>query len=60
MKKMKAFTIRIPSDLHDQIEARAAINRRTKNAEIIHILETAIDEQVARDLATAKSGPKAG
>lgn len=60
MKKMKAFTIRIPTDLHDQIEARAMINRRTKNAEIIHILETAIDEQVARDLATARSGPKAG
>lgn len=56
MKKMKAFTIRIPSDLHDQIEARAAISRRTKNAEIIHILETAIDEQVSRDLTVAKSG----
>jgi predicted transcriptional regulator len=60
MKKMKAFTIRIPQDLHDQIEARAVINRRTKNAEIIHILETAIDEQVARDLSLAKSGLKAG
>jgi predicted DNA-binding protein len=59
MKKMKAFTIRIPQDLHDQIEARAVINRRTKNAEIIHILETAIDEQVARDLSLAKSGLKA-
>lgn len=59
MKKMKAFTIRIPTDLHDQIEARAAVNRRTKNAEIIHILETAIDEHVARDLVTAKSGLKA-
>lgn len=58
MKKMKAFTIRIPSDLHDQIEARSLINRRTKNAEIIHILETAIDEQVARDLNLARSGPK--
>jgi hypothetical protein len=58
MKKMKAFTIRIPADLHDQIEARAIINRRTKNAEIIHILETAIDEQVARDLSLAKSGQK--
>lgn len=58
MKKLKAFTIRIPADLHDQIEARAIINRRVKNAEIIHILETAIDEQVARDLSLAKSGQK--
>lgn len=60
MKKMKAFTIRIPTDLHDQIEARAAVNRRTKNAEIVHILETAIDEAVARDLSIARSGQKAG
>ena len=60
MKKMKAFTIRIPTDLHDQIEARAAISRRTKNAEIIHILETAIDEHVAQDLATARSGQRSG
>lgn len=59
MKKMKAFTIRIPADLHDQIEARAMISRRTKNAEIIHILETAIDEQVNRDLTLARSGPRA-
>ncbi len=56
MKKMKAFTIRIPADLHDQIEARALVNRRTKNAEIIHILETAIDDQVRRDIKLAKSG----
>lgn len=45
MKKLKAFTIRIPTDLHDQIEARAVVSRRTKNAEIIHILETAISEE---------------
>ncbi len=60
MKKMKAFTIRIPADLHDQIEARAMVNRRTKNAEIIHILETAIDEHVAIDIKLAKSGLRAG
>jgi len=60
MKKMKAFTIRIPVDLHDQIEARAAISRRTKNAEIIHILETAIDEHVAQDISIARSGQRSG
>lgn len=43
MKKLKAFTIRIPTDLHDQIEAQAVVNRRTKNAEIIHILEQVIN-----------------
>lgn len=60
MKKMKAFTIRIPSELHDQIEARATISRRTKNAEIIHIIETAIDDQVRRDLMIARSGRTEG
>lgn len=60
MKHLKAFTIRIPQDLHDQIEARAAVSRRTKNAEIIHIIETAIDNQVNADLKLAKSGQKAG
>lgn len=60
MKPLKAFTIRIPQDLHDQIEARAVVSRRTKNAEIIHIIETAIDTQVNTDLKLAKSGPKAG
>lgn len=60
MKRMKAFTIRIPSELHDQIEARAVISRRTKNAEIIHIIETAIDDQVRRDLTIARSGRTEG
>ena len=60
MKHLKAFTIRIPQDLHDQIEARAAVSRRTKNAEIIHIIETAIDQQVSTDLKAARSGPKEG
>lgn len=59
MKQLKAFTIRIPQDLHDQIEARAAVSRRTKNAEIVHIIETAIDNQVQADLRLAKSGRKA-
>jgi hypothetical protein len=36
------------------------VNRRTKNAEIIHILETAIDEHVAIDIKLAKSGLRAG
>ena len=59
MKQLKAFTVRIPQDLHDQIEARSEISRRTKNAEIIHLLETAIDQQVSTDLKAARIGPKA-
>jgi predicted transcriptional regulator len=55
-KKLKAFTVRLPYDLHDQILARADVNRRTKNAEIIDIIETAIDRQVNTDLRLAKFG----
>jgi hypothetical protein len=58
-EKLKAFTIRIPADLHDQIQARADINRRKKNAEIIAMLEETIDTSVERDLKLARSGPKA-
>lgn len=59
MKPQKAFTIRISPELHDQIEARAAINHRTKNAEIVHLIEQAIDQQVNTDLKAARSGQKA-
>lgn len=57
-QKVKAFTVRLPVELHEQIVARAAVNRRYKNDEIVHILETAIDDQVKRDLMLAKSGQK--
>lgn len=56
----KAFTVRLPEALNEQIEARAAVNRRFKNDEIIHILETAIDNQVSSDLKAAKLGQKQG
>ena len=59
MKPQKAFTIRISVELHDQIEARAAVNHRTKNAEIVHLIEQAIDQQVTTDLKAARSGQRA-
>lgn len=57
-KHMKALTIRIPPQLYGQIEARATVSHRTINAEIMMLLEQAIDESVGRDLSLARSGRK--
>jgi hypothetical protein len=46
---LTAFTIQIPTELSEQIEARARINRRNRNGEINVLLEYAIDTQTARD-----------
>lgn len=48
----RAFTIRIPSNLADQIETRAALNRRSRNREIEWLLESAIEVATQRDLKT--------
>lgn len=50
MTEMTAFTVRIPSDLAVQIDARAKINHRSRNAEITILLEKSIDDSVRRDL----------
>lgn len=52
----RAFTIRIPSKLADLIEARAKIHHRSKNNEVITLLERAIEDTVTRDLS--RSGPR--
>ncbi len=50
MEDLKAFTIRVPARLVDQIDARAKLNRRKRNGEINVLLETAIDAGVQSDL----------
>lgn len=54
MDDLKAFTIRVPRDLVDQIDARAKLNRRKRNAEINVLLEAAIDASVDSDLRVIK------
>lgn len=54
MDDLKAFTIRVPRDLVDQIDARAKLNRRKRNAEINVLLEAAIDTSVDSDLQVIK------
>lgn len=53
-EELAAFTLRIPYSLHEQIKARARVNRRTKNGEINVLLETAIDSSVNSDLEVLK------
>lgn len=55
MDDLKAFTIRVPRDLVDQIDARAKMNRRKRNAEINVLLEDAIDRSVDSDLRVIKT-----
>ena len=47
---LKAFTVRLPPTLVEQIDVRARLAHRTRNAEVIVLLENAIDGAVARDL----------
>ena len=54
MEDLKAFTIRVPARLVDQIDARAKLNRRKRNGEINVLLETAIDAGVQSDLEVVK------
>ncbi|CAJ3204564.1 Uncharacterised protein [Burkholderia pseudomallei] len=49
LEEREAFTVRIPITLDVQIKQRARVNRRTRNAEIIHLLETAIDSATSAD-----------
>ncbi|KFG99090.1 hypothetical protein GQ56_0101145 [Burkholderia paludis] len=49
LEEREAFTVRIPITLDVQIKQRARVNRRTRNAEIIHLLETAIDNATSAD-----------
>lgn len=45
-----AFSVRLPKELCQQIDERAGISRRNRNAEIQLLLEQAIDLNVSRDL----------
>ncbi len=54
------FSTRLPQALADQIDKRARLNRRNRNAEIVLLLEMAIDLAVARDqkiLETMRKDP---
>ncbi|MFB7243221.1 antitoxin [Streptomyces populi] len=39
---MSKFTLRIPEELHARLTAHATADRRSLNAEILHLLEIAL------------------
>lgn len=53
-EQTRAFTIRIPAALADQIDARARLHHRRRNGEIIVLLQSAIDGSVGNDLEVIK------
>jgi predicted HicB family RNase H-like nuclease len=40
---MFKFTLRIPEELHARLTAQAAVDRRSLNAEILHLLEVSLN-----------------
>lgn len=48
-------TLRLPKELHAQVVARAKINRRTKNAELIVLIEAGIETGTRSDLELINS-----
>lgn len=49
------ITVRLPVDLNAQVTDRARVNRRSRNAEIVTLVEDAIDNQVRRDMEAINS-----
>lgn len=50
-----AFTLRLPKSLKAQIDVRARVQHRTRNAEIVHLLIKAIDASVNEDILLKES-----
>jgi hypothetical protein len=50
-----AATLRLPPHIHEQVVTRAKINRRTKNAELIVLIEAGIDAGTSADLKLIES-----
>jgi hypothetical protein len=55
MDDMVASTLRLPREVHEQVVVRAKINRRTKNAELILLIEAGIDVGTSSDLKLIES-----
>lgn len=60
MEAIRQFTVRLPMSLFHDIENRAKVHRRTVNGEIVHILETYIDDVIKADLMEMERVRQAG
>lgn len=52
---MQTFSVRLPRSLVAQVDQRAALARRSRNAEIQVLVETAIDLHVLKDKKLAEA-----
>lgn len=51
------YILRLPDGMRDSIRERAAANRRSMNAEIVHYLDCALSVQEAKGSAEAATSP---
>ncbi len=53
------FVVRLPRGMRDRIRERAAANRRSMNAEIVHYLDRALEEgREAKGAASVAADPR--
>lgn len=58
---LAVFSLRLPSELAKQVDDRASVNRRTRNAELTVLIEKGIEASVQADLELLKKhGDKLG
>ncbi|WP_406873315.1 Arc family DNA-binding protein [Aminobacter sp. P9b] len=55
--KSQPLNVRLPHGMRDRIRQRAAANRRSMNAEIVHYLDCALGAQEAKGPAEAATSP---
>lgn len=55
---MVSLTLRLPDEIHELVKARAETERRSTNAQILALLEVALDLRRASSIAPARSGKK--
>lgn len=53
----ESLNIRLPDGMRDRIRERAASNRRSMNAEIVHYLDCALGAQEEKGPAEAATSP---
>jgi len=52
------LSVRLPLGMRSRIRERAAANRRSMNAEIVHYLDRALEAQEAKGAGSAATDPR--
>lgn len=53
----RGITVRLPEPLMEEIEKRIRVTRRSRNSEMIYLIEWALRRKLEDDLAIAKQVP---